>query len=639
MFRSRRRLLPLLILLTLASAPGRADSPRVKSYTCGLDEIDKLIQDSVYDTSDLNCEKTAWTAMSQLPPVRIIVFDPMSSSFSFVSLCPNEGNRNNNLDYFDRRRLALPTQKLRLLVLPYNPADQEVVISHEDGKCVEIEETAVAGAPPSPVPPPKTGESATDKAKEAERQVDKATSKLPKGANEKAKTLLGKFTSELNNKKINLDLSDVTLQAQSATTLNLDEFQGWLNPSETTGERAIADRLAKTDAAALRFQEESRDLLQKIKTALDHLSCVNSHLQAVPEQLAAILSSHHMSTAVQDLPLCAVVAEALARSKEIQKDRYVTCSKENEKATFADDVRALQDELQSLDGESMQLAGLVKDIRQSVDIMDGMTTTFRALGLTSGMTRDWEENVRLYREQIKDAEEFLSPIDQSLDEAKNTLVQLRRDRESFIRAQHERAEPFHKFTHNPLYNGNSIAFTAKRGSDEVAKLTVCSAPAYNVRFGVGIVASNLKNRTFTAGAEDSATKMKSIVAEDTSQILPIVAVHHYWGKRSPLLSPTLFERFMPTFSLAIPLSKSELLEQALFGLTWDLTPGVELSIGVNVGRVNDLVKGYTVGQQVPSSVDVSTIQGKKMDTAFYFGIVLNRDSFNALFDGQKAEGK
>ena len=76
--------------------------------------------------------------------------------------------------------------------------------------------------------------------------------------------------------------------------------------------------------------------------------------------------------------------------------------------------------------------------------------------------------------------------------------------------------------------------------------------------------------------------------EGNGKVLPGLFLHHYWGRKSPLLRKTAFETFMPTISLGIPLSEANVFTQFLLGLDWEITTGFEVNVGYHFGKVNAL---------------------------------------------------
>ncbi len=240
-------------------------------------------------------------------------------------------------------------------------------------------------------------------------------------------------------------------------------------------------------------------------------------------------------------------------------------------------------------------------------------------------------------------------VEKELKDLSAAIAVVRRGSDDFKRMMNSPAFTLQRSIYPPLASGESITFTITRsavvGSDGKAKLTpkqtavleVRSAPVYTVRFGTGIVVSGLRDPSFKVGDDPKDSSMKIILFDDQgqNQVLPGLFIHHYWGRRSPLLLPSVFERFMPTFSLGIPVAKTDLLQQVLFGLDWELVPGLELNVGAHWGKVNGLNNGYHVGgPPVPQDLDVTTIQEKRFRTAFYAGIVLNGDTFSN-FLGQR----
>jgi hypothetical protein len=219
-------------------------------------------------------------------------------------------------------------------------------------------------------------------------------------------------------------------------------------------------------------------------------------------------------------------------------------------------------------------------------------------------------------------------------------------RDGVLKASNGASARIQRFNYPPLRNEQSIIFTIGRGTtvgdlrvlEQANTIELKSAPVDSLRFGLGLVTSNVKDPTFKVGPETTVVvdnvsmQVKRLFHEDENngRVLPGAFIHNYWGRRSPLLQPTTWEKFMPTVMLGIPLAKSDTFDQLLLGLNWELVPGVELGAGVHYAKVTRLAKGFLVGDNIPSTLDTSTITFKQYRPALFAGVVLNSDAFARL---------
>lgn len=634
MSRSTRLLLLVVLVFVQGFSRLMADTPSVSKFCPGSSpEVHELLDQLMeYKSADWTCEPEAWTTMSRLPAVRMIVYDPVATSFTYVSVCPNEGHNTDNLDYLDRRRLNLPTQKIRLLILPYNPADGEVVIETVDGNGIEIEETAAAATPPPPSPaqPTTPEEKKEEKKKEAE-QVKEETKKKPSPPAPTEKTDAESLMSAVGATPVEVRMTRT--------------FEGWVDELEKTTTEEVPqpdDLLVRTEHGFEAYYKKLDEDYQALNALRSNLDCADRHVADVPRAIGLQLANPNLFTVAQDPTLCATMEEVLRRQNLIREKHYASClGSTSLEAAFEDDSTQLSKELLRLTGEFAQLDRAVRALSDNVQSMAGLSSSS---SIPTQRRAAWLQQVRRFRQQVSDAREFQDVLDESLPEVGERLAGIHASYASLHKAQASRA-PLQRKNYKPLRNGKSMMIKVKNRlpdghfSNPVAELEMMSAPAYNLRFGMGIIASGLGNPSFKAGPDeiqaDGTTKKRILFAEEeNNQILPVITIHHYWGKRSPLLTGTWFERVMPSLTLGIPVAKANVLEQAIFGLTWDLTPGVDLSMGVHVGKVNALAEHH-VGDPIDPKLDVTTIQKKKYDQAFYFGVLLNSDLFGSLFNAQR----
>jgi hypothetical protein len=626
------------------------ESTNVGGYTCDSPEVQARVKDLGAD-----CNPGGLTAISKLPGARVIVFDPMSRSFLFTTC----SNPTPNEEVLDRRRLALSTQKLRLLVLPYNPADGDLQIETTPGTGTEFDSISSAGttSPASPAAlPPATPPAARESGAKATSQPP-PTSGAVVARGQALESKLKQFQPEATGKnkkqpKPIVDQQDFLrfqqIQATEPRTLTnlaaqLRESGKPTDPSDLLG--VITKLLESSDIQT----GKARKALSEFS---DGTECVDRHVDDMPRNLGAALTKVSDWTPARDQRLCAVVAEAINRQKVIEFDSFQPCNglgdQGTEQGSFESNVQSLKTKKNDVDDQLGTLDSLLAEISHNLGVM-------KALPVDPKLTTEWKAQADAFSQQLDADQKYLSTLNTQLAATVKTFDGARQKRGQFKVSQGSQAAQLHRENYPPLANGSSVTFKVSRitdgskSSQPIAQLEVRSAPVYNLRFGTGLVVSQLKDPTFKLGpvaatasngtsstgrADTSPTQKILFDDEGGRRVLPMIMVHHYWGRRSPLLSPTLFEKLMPTFSLGIPVAKADPLTQVLFGLDWELTPGVELNAGVHYGQVNSLTGGFKVGDD-PMGADITSIQKKTFSSALYFGIVVNGDTFKTLMDSQK----
>jgi hypothetical protein len=560
------------------------------------------------------CDEPIWgiphalTAISQLPSVRVIVYDPVSNSFAFVRPCKAVGGTGTcakNMETLDRHRLALTVQKIRLLIMPYNPLDGDLTLDVTDGKGIEFAEIASTGAvTTTTTPAAATGAAGAKPASESPRPK---TQKPPVTAQIRA---------------LDHGPSDPRQAAVGRVAANVTEYENTALPA----------------------------VRRKLGEFHDKADCARDHLQDVALQVSIAFAECHFSLA-QDRSLDAIISEANRRSDAIKNAAYNSCFQSG---------NTLDDDVQTLRGKSLEATAALDHLNTLLEARSSDLDYLTGQSAPPKFPGDWRGWMIA---QKKDLDEDRTEVDQLIKEHQDVdkqVAQLRTDDASQRRALSSPARELQRRDYPPLENGGAKTFVIKRGKTvqidgvkgkaatptPVATLVLNSAPTYTLRFGTGVVVSGLRNPTFkvvdetglnkTKAASDQ-TPDKTIEYSDRgkSEVLPALFVHHYWLRRSGLLTPTWFERLVPTFSLGIPLAKTDTLEQVLLGFDWELVPGVEINAGAHWAKRNSLIKGVAVGHPIPGTLDLSNVQETRFGASFYAGIVLNGDSFATFTGGQK----
>ena len=326
----------------------------------------------------------------------------------------------------------------------------------------------------------------------------------------------------------------------------------------------------------------------------------------------------------------------------MKSDVYQSCF--DSKQPLEKDAKVLEEEFVKVNKSTGELETQTNRISQLVQQLAG---TKAPASITA---EDWKSRVAAYQQAVAALESHQEEIDAERNDLLSQVNNVRGGADDFKKILTSSAFQLQRRVYSPLASGESISFVFTRSevksSDGATTLVpkqsntleIRSAPVYAIRFGTGVVVSGLRDPSFKTADDPNNSKKKTILVDDEgqNQVLPAIFVHHYWGRRSPLLKATPFERFVPTLSLGIPLAKADVLQQVLFGLDWELMPGLDLNLGAHWGKVNALNSGYRVGgPEIPSTLDVTTIQKKRFRTAFYAGIVLNSDSFASFIGQQK----
>jgi hypothetical protein len=576
------------------------------------------------------------TAIHRLPAVRGVVYDPLSNSFAFVTPCGSaRDDANQNQDFLDRNRLALPTQKLVLLIMPYNALDLPISLIVKDGKGVETEEisfkvdggaktdTGGAGQQPSVAKKQRQPEP-----KEPKAQLPPQPSPPP-AKDKKAATKPADAAAV--NEKIDSKLSpEASPDTYGQEAITITQSYGW-SPEyhqylEKIVERGSRNAKAQRDAAKadlLVLDNDSNTVKQQVKNigviASKHLSDTKLVL-ARDVSIDTIVEVARQRTAI--LAAGGNDYQSPISSKNTLSGRLALLADLHDLQTRANEVAAILEKAESI----------LDELEPSLDRLDQVSSP-RAASLRA--------RVDGLRAQIQPLRDDLDHLTTKLDGFLPTF-------DDEVQSLNSPASQLQRFNFPPLNNSESKAFTVQRGpakkgdpENVPAKantLVLKSAPALTIRLGTGVVADALRDPTFKAVGDPSGSG-KVIAYDDrgNGQVLPALFVHHYWGRRSGLLRPTTFERWVPTLSLGIPLTKAQILQEFLVGFDLELIPGLELNFGSSWGKVNALANGFHVGMPLPSSLDVTTVQEKRFRGGYYGGIVLNADVFKSLFDAQQKQ--
>lgn len=587
------------------------------------------------ETADVLWQPDALTAIGKLPATRVVVFDPVTNSFAFVaSTRDTNGQVDPNLAMLDRRRMALTTQKIRLLIMPYNPYDGSLSIESSYGTGVEIDDIV---SPPSSTstsaPATTTPVKAKKTAKATKPRVSTAIQPpkpKAKPAVHSARAAAGKATATSPSQ---FDLKVKAAQEKVGTP----EFTSSYKQAIDMGPEDLpqAEELVRIGG------EEFDSLALKVSGLLRNLQgsadCATDHVRQIPLQISGKFVQKGF-TLSHDTTFHEIEQAAAARRAFVLGISYEPCIPQ-----AADpNRRPLDIEVEHLQEKWSEIAEGLDTLQQHI-AQQSRAVDFATLEQKTAKSDDpagWADWLAEWKQQLKDEQAYVTEAAAELKDRAQEITALTNDAEKFQQAIDSPALAIQRFNFTPLRVNQSLTLKVKRGTiskeddsltirpDNINTMTLLSAPAYRIRFGIGVVGSTLANPTFKAGMN---TAGKRVILEDGGQadVFPGVFVYHHWGFRAPLLQSTWFEKLTPTFSLGLPLTKSDVLQEFLLGLNWQLAPGFGFDVGCHIGQVSSLATG-SVGGVIDSKVDVTTLQQKRFGAGFYAGIVLNAETFKGL---------
>ena len=606
---------------------------------------------------DSDCgDPNAWTAINRLPAVRIVVFDPISNSFGYVTPCLHDPSLkgkddwDRSLDFLDRQRLALTTQKIRLLIMPYNPQDGDLTLEIHPGQGVEYELTPTHPSAPATGAETTTSKPAIPTATPSEAPKSEKTNKvLAKTENAPSETENANFSKQL----------DLHIQALLRGEYTSSEaFRNVTPPKTTDRPTALLTELDKTINA---YRLDQVGKIQKGLLAVRATSdCFDRYLKGLSTAVTAEMArdDDHFSVA-GDIPMTALLAEIKHRS-------CIIANHQNDTPTCDSSDKPFEEQIESL---VQRLNGTRGDLNAGATMLDTLDSLFQQLDVESKpptskpayTTDEWKLEKKAFKDTIKQLHDVQDQLGKSADQLQTDVNAQPKARRDLFASLNSAASQIQRFDYPPLKDGESVSFVIKRGTvdDKTTRspgkanmIELRSAAADAMRFGLGLTVSGMRNPTFKVGPEQDTDnngtpfkdangnpiKKKQLLYDDrgNAEVLPAAFIHHNWLRRSPYVTPTLFERFAPTFSLGIPLAKTtDTFDQLLLGLDWELVPGVDFSVGAHFASVTRLAAGHHVGEFNPVNVDTTNLTNKQFRPALYFGIVLNKDAFTTLSGNRK----
>lgn len=579
----------------------------------------------------------AWTAVSRMPPVRIVVYDPVSNSFGYIAPCASDPTLKDdipnakNMEMDDRYRLVLTTQKIRLLIMPYNPADGDLTLEVKPGNGVEYELVPAGSKKTESSSAQETGTSAKGKGTEA---VPGSAAKTPE-----AQAIISKKPDVSN-----------AFSAQIQSFLSLSEKTSGLSNRDLLFQESPTDKkdawqyeMVELETAIESYRESAAKIKVNLSTMIETPS---SEFAGVAKDYLAkatneLNSNPNGFTLAADVPFEAVIEEAKRRTCILTK--------------AAKEVQDLIDSgakgANSANGIQAAFDGAGADVAQSSIILDAIDDRYSRADALAGTDPKWKAQKDNYKSTIKKLHDLQASLEKQIGDDKKVLGDLRKNIHADVVPITDASTQIQRFDYPPLHDGESVTFAVHRstakdgvtrepGHANIIELRSTSVDVF--RFGMGVAYSTLRNPTFKPGPEQTtaAGKVKQILFDDQGNGAPLIGafIHNNWGRKSAFLSPTTQERFLPTVSVGLPVvAKSDhAFDQVLFGLNWELTPGVDLSIGRHWGKVTAL-QGKKVGDAIPSNEDIAFYQTKRTARAWYFGVVLNSEIFKTLTGGRVSQ--
>lgn len=594
----------------------------------------------------------AWTAVSRMPPVRIAVYDPISNSFGYIAPCASDptlvARRRDAaaMEMADRYRLVLTTQKIRLLIMPYNPADGDLTLEVKPGQGVEFVLVPAA--------------SATAKGTSGDTTQIPKTSKKPEDvppapqANEETKTELKKNKNSAANRDPGVVQGEIAAvrERMDLSALVQHSFKAeWI------------DEFVRLDAAIKGYRDSALDidslLRSSVETPTDSLE--DSVKSAIAAAMIKINSGCKTDkdgeqcypfTLASDVRFDSVIAESERRTSI-----FSTAAR-----TLAQHVDGNEKEVGSILNVRANFNSVSTKLAQNSVLLDAIDHLFVLTDVRAGTDTAWKGEKDDYKSTIKKLHDLQTSLDKRVADDAKALKDLRTHLTTDMAPITGASTQIQRFDYPPLHDGESVIFAVHRSTaaDGVTRqpghaniIELRSTPVDVFRFGMGVVYSGLRNPTFKPGplvnkldasgnpmrdTDNKIIQEKQIFFDDEGNGAPLIGafIHNNWGRKSPFLTPTMQERFLPTVSVGLPVvaKADHPFDQVLFGLNWELISGVDFSVGKHFGKVNALQHGYSVGDKVPASTDILLLQKKATDSSWYFGVVLNSDIFKTLTGGR-----
>jgi hypothetical protein len=257
--------------------------------------------------------------------------------------------------------------------------------------------------------------------------------------------------------------------------------------------------------------------------------------------------------------------------------------------------------------------------------------------------KEWLAQINAFKANLEKGKKFADDLDKAIEKGGERLAGLREQYQKVLKAVVSPALQDERFNFPPLHKGETLLFRVSRGSKPEGKdltpgrsneLELRTVPVFTARFGTGLVFSELEDPVF----EFDGTNAIRFRDEGNGEVRLGLFVHHYWGRRSTGLKATLFEKFMPTVSLGIPVSEGKgIFDEVFLGLDWELATGVDLVAGLHFAKVNALVDESQLNQvqtaPAGGTLDIADFQKETSKSRLFFGVVLNSDIFKLFQNG------
>lgn len=526
----------------------------------GKDNVDDLQL-----ASELKCgPANAFGAIQHLPAVRVVAYDPVTNSFGFIRCIRREpvpGKEASDLtfneDYLDRQRLALDTQKIRLLVLPYNTKGIQLTMAKSNGNGVEFQAIFNPPAAPAKAATDQPVQAAgTPPAKTADAKIPSGGSNGSKSTDTTASTTTTakakkKLKATTGTTKTNADVAQEVKTSQAARDLRnalQDSMDRLVNTRVFDLKAAIADDASKR----INVQTPAETLISPSKDPLEILAgvavlideyreragaiegsigpigtgahCLNDSLSITvsnvtktlqisddvtkggDESTSGVLTGAKPFSLAYDRTLDDVLNESKRRLEQIRKQvmKAPACVQGPDSGGIDYDSQVHQLDLQ-LDARHAALITVGIPLDDASDALSRLPNTPPKDSTTTA--DDWKKSVAAYTDTVNSLKTYQKNVQKQIDDTRTTVDALIGSHAALVEALLGPGASIQRFNYPPLKDNESISFAFQRAVidpkataqpvNDANSIELRSAPTDAVRFSTGVVRSGLRNPSFT----------------------------------------------------------------------------------------------------------------------------------------------
>lgn len=350
-----------------------------------------------------------------------------------------------------------------------------------------------------------------------------------------------------------------------------------------------------------RAPEVRKQLFGKTEIKAPEIICLLSQQRELLKKVLSHLSTDNVASAYQTY-----LKEAVPTKPD--SDRTPPPPLDTHRAAVLNAMATFQETRTSLSAPFLSRTRFAKLVKELAQHRDDLRKAYAALAVSE-------------QDKAKEPEKAGGETDKSLADAAlrllNTLATLEEQLESFG------SQPLHFPVAVERDNQVAIVVSGARlklrqdadqktesmmvygDSRELARTSVQIRTLVYVRASLGLAWTSLNNPSFSVAPNQEGTQV--LVASQSSELVPMLVLSHYWtGADLRALQPWdtnrrgWWKNMFPTFAIGIPLTKSP-FENFFVGAQLQPVPGLSVIGGVNIGKVNVLRDGFTVGAAVPAS--------------------------------------